>query len=418
MRARGGRAGFRPVWLVPVLGSCLLVLACGFGSQAAIDAAREKLARQPKSWQAWVELARALDGAGRAEDAMEAFETSFDHQCKDVTAYRRAAELAGSFGLFREARLFADLGLYEAPDDRECTLLAARALVSRGKHRKARDYLGKLGLESVQPFHVSPDRALLGKLRYKHSGAVFTVRTDVGRRAAEQFSVIAERVFRRYMQLFPGLKPPGFKIRIFLFNEKTDYKRMIQRYPHHIAESEGLTIKDASAIRVITCMESDPYWEGTMRGPEWVNRVLLHELNHVAMFLIGGGNIPLWLAEGYAEYTAGADPAGTNFPVGVVLRKRADVIKFMEAGVGGKKIMMPDLQRFVTGRTSGPGLYEHAWSLVHFLHHGAGGKYHARMRKMLDLISQGYGSSCFQRAFEGVDLERLEKEWHEYARSL
>ena len=64
------------------------------------------------------------------------------------------------------------------------------------------------------------------------------------------------------------------------------------------------------------------------------------------------------------------------------------------------------------------GLYAHAWSFVHFLNHGQGGKYRPRFEEMLKLTAKGGGGRAFDRAFQGVDRKQLEREWHGYVEGL
>lgn len=416
MKGRGARA--RGALLATCLG--LGAAGCGPGPPRAIVSAQQRITAAPKDPAAWVALATALDEEGREEEALDAFETAFDLQSKDLAAYRRAAAIAGSFGRYVEARLFADLGLFDHPGDPECLLLAARALVSRGKHQKAREYLKKLGHEQAAPFVVSRDKAMLAKLRYKHDGPVFVIRTDTSAAMAAQVSQTAERIFARYRDLIPGLRAPGYKMRIFLFNEKADYAAMVQRYHGHLAETEGLTVRDPFGIRVIACIESEETFEGVLRGPEWINRILLHEINHVGMFLTAG-NVPPWVAEGFAEYTAGAEPVNSSFEVGGVLRGRADMMRFLEA----KGLRFPSLGSLLGSRDGSLGqgvppvaFYSYAWSLVHFLHQGQGGAYRERFQRMLELLVAGRKGDAFSEAFAGVDLGQLETRWQAHARGL
>ncbi len=391
------------------------ILAAGCGGQARIDGARERVTSEPGSAPAWAEMGQALQSAGHEEEALAAYSKAMDLDTKDLLVYRKASELAASFGLFEEARIYADLGLYVDPADRECAFLGARARVSQGRVDDARKYLPVAGLAKPPvPYQLTPDKALLGKLKERVEGKYFVVRTDLDGRSAREVASTADLVWRRYKALFPNLDDPAVPVRIFLFSYKQDWTRMVGKYHQGVVEAEGLTIKDPmGGIRVISCMESETDRGGGQRRgkEEWLDRILLHELNHVAALHALGTRAPLWLMEGYAEYTAGASPRLPGFRVGEILRDRADVIRFLDSR--GQK--PPRLSSLLgQGNWKSAGFYEYAWSFVHFLHHGAGGAYLPRFRSMLERLNAGE-YRAFERAFEGVDLGRMEREWHAYA---
>lgn len=394
----------------------LALFVAGCGGQARIDEAQAQVDRAPKKAENWIELARALDAAGKEEEAMYAFSAAFDRQSKDVAAYRRAAELAGNFGRFREARTFADLGLWAQKDDPKCLELAARALLSSGTPRdkdRAKKYLDKLGRDSVPLFWVSRDRLLLAKLRATSTTKNFEVRTDAGGAYARDIGVVAQRIFDRYYQLLPGLREPPTRMRLFVFERREDYVELCQKHADRFSESEALTILDPAGIRVIFSHEPT-VGEGVIGGAEWMDRLLLHELTHVCLYLGSRARAPLWMQEGLAEYFSGAEPVNASFPVGGILPGRVREMRLLER-VG---ISLPSLATLFYGYGAERGLYSHAWSFMHFLAEGRAGRYRDRFEKMLGLAATGRADSAFDEAFAGVDRGALEREWHEYASTL
>lgn len=399
-----------------LLAASLALAVGGCGGQAQIDAAQSKVDKNPKKAEHWVELARALDSAGKEEEAMYAYSAAFDRHTKDIAAYRRAAEIAGSYGYFREARTWADLGLWAKEGDPACLKLAARALLSTRKPRdreRAQKYLKKLGKSSVPIFHVTRDRALLAQLRGTATTPNFEIRTDGGNAYARDIGQVAQRIFSRYLQLLPGLKAPPTRMRIFVFERKADYDEVLARHAPRFSATEALTILDPAGIRVILSHEQT-FGEGVTGSAEWMDRLLLHELTHVALFLGSRGGAPLWWQEGLAEYFSGADPVNASFGVGGRLVRRVEEMRFLEkAGVG-----LPSLSSLFRGYGADKGMYSHSWSFVHFLAHGGGGRYRERFQEMLKLSAQGRARSAFDTAFQGVDRAELQAEWHTYASNL
>lgn len=385
----------------------LLVAALQVGpDHGALQAA---VAREPGSWGAWYEAARSLE-ASDPEEALAALETAMDLSAKDPDVYRRASRLAASFGSFGDARIYAELGLYDHPQDAELKYLAAQAYLSMKPPRakEAKKHLDGLpGVAPPPPVVPDEDRALLGSLRYKKDGATFQVRTNVSEAVTEYVSVMAEKIFDRYLALFPGLARPVQKPRIFIFDQKHEYTRMLERYRSAYAETEGLATRTPLGIKVLACMESAQEGGRTERGMDWLRVILLHELNHVAMYCYTGGEIPLWLTEGFAEYTAGSQPMGTHgFKLGSVNRLRADNLKYL-AERGVRPPSLRNLTR--SGAWSSTGFYEYSWALTYHLLHGDGGAHAARFTRMLELVRFGRGSRAFDEAFAGVDLAALER---------
>lgn len=411
--ARVGRSSMK--WWVALA----LLVAAGCGGGRELDAALKARDLSPEDWRAWARLGRALDATGDHEGAMDAFDEAMDLDADDPAIFERAAAIAGSFGLFRKARDYARLGLYAQGEHPGCHRMAAQALVSLGEDEVARQHLGPGGLVGLPgKFSVSATNALLGKLQFDAEGKFFVVRTDIGHAATRNLAATADLIYTRYHDLFPGLRPLRPTPKIFVFEQKKDWDAMIRRYNRSHAEAEGLTVADRSGgVRVVSCLETRSVYAGQISpGEAWIHRILLHELNHVAMLAISKGRPPpLWLMEGYAEYTSGASPRLPGFPVGGGLPLRSLELQYLAKK--GRKPMR--LKRLLGGSSwQAQGLYAYAWSFVHFLHHGEGGRYRQRFQGLLREVAKGRGEGAFFAAYGDLDQARLEREWHAYLARL
>jgi tetratricopeptide (TPR) repeat protein len=149
-------------------------------------------------------------------------------------------------------------------------------------------------------------------------------------------------------------------------------------------------------------------------------QTMTHEAFHEYLHAILP-SVPTWLDEGLAEYVSGVEIAGGRVTsVGGILKGRLRSLQAaLEAGWEGFEFpfvlgeskeqfysLFPELQ------------YAQAWSMVHFLMHGKGGKYKPLLDRYLQVLKQTRSAAEARAVFTGADLPALQREWASYVKSL
>ncbi|MAB88402.1 MAG: hypothetical protein CMJ90_02940 [Planctomycetes bacterium] len=144
--------------------------------------------------------------------------------------------------------------------------------------------------------------------------------------------------------------------------------------------------------------------------------VLNHEAFHQYIFYACGKLSPhSWYNEGYGDYYAGAEFAGSKIQKLGAFRMRVPVIK--QAIKLGTYVPIKDIIKYEQrDYYSNPQVcYAEGWSIIYFLNRGLSSKKHP-WRKILPtylavLQETRDKSKAVDAAFEGVDLDRFEQHW-------
>lgn len=165
-------------------------------------------------------------------------------------------------------------------------------------------------------------------------------------------------------------------------------------------------------------------WLGN-RPPQALFRVLYHEGFHQFVFNCISRTCPIWLNEGMAEYFSEATWTGKSFSTGEVSVQRLRVLR--EALRKGDYVplltlvtMTPDVwAKSVQSRSASAGLnYVEAWSLVHFLINGDGGRYRARFGAYVKKIAENADpEDAFTGCF-GKNVDAMEAAWKKHVMGL
>jgi len=144
-------------------------------------------------------------------------------------------------------------------------------------------------------------------------------------------------------------------------------------------------------------------------------KIVQHEGFHQFVDVVIGRSLPVWVDEGLAEYFGEAVFTGDGFVSGLVPSWRLARIK--SKITKGRFSPLVDIM-YVTreewnARMSGND-YDQAWSMVHFLAHGDGGKYEQPFNGFLrDAGRTGVWDQAWARHF-GPDLGPFETAWRKY----
>jgi Protein of unknown function (DUF1570) len=153
---------------------------------------------------------------------------------------------------------------------------------------------------------------------------------------------------------------------------------------------------------------------GEILGDEtW--HVVQHEGFHQFIHAVIGGDIPIWVNEGLAEYFGEALFTGDEYIVGVVSPQRLARIKTWIAADNSAQIRaMMQTEHATWNNKLSIENYDRAWSMVHFLAHARGGKYQGAFNSFLKSVSSGQTWEAAWAASFGYGLKEFEKQWREY----
>ncbi|MCA9244279.1 MAG: DUF1570 domain-containing protein [Phycisphaerales bacterium] len=143
--------------------------------------------------------------------------------------------------------------------------------------------------------------------------------------------------------------------------------------------------------------------------------VIQHEGFHQFVDRVIGGEIPVWVNEGLAEYFGEAIFTGDRYVTGVI---PPDRLERLRAWIGsGNVISVSDMMRMPHHRWNEQLSivnYDQAWSMVHFLAHAENGKYQKAFESFISAVGKGQDwQTAWKRNF-GADTRAFERKWREY----
>jgi tetratricopeptide (TPR) repeat protein len=141
-----------------------------------------------------------------------------------------------------------------------------------------------------------------------------------------------------------------------------------------------------------------------------------HEYLHAVM-----PAAPIWLNEGMAEYASGVKiEGGRAASVGGILKGRLrNLQSALESGWEGfpfEFVVRESKEQFYS---LAPELqYAQAWSMVHFLMHGKGGRYKPLLERYMTVLIETRSTAEARDVFKSADLPTIQREWLSYVKSL
>jgi hypothetical protein len=143
--------------------------------------------------------------------------------------------------------------------------------------------------------------------------------------------------------------------------------------------------------------------------------IIQHEGFHQFLHAFIGGDIPVWVNEGLAEYFAQSIYTGDGFVSGVVPPER---LARVQSEIRDRQ-MRPIASMMTTSHAAWNAeldavQYDQAWSMVHFLAHGEGGRYQQSFNDFIRDISRGMKyEHAWQKNF-GTGTGAFERRWRTY----
>lgn len=264
-----------------------------------------------------------------------------------------------------------------------------------------------MGVTDVGLAQFEPERVVLPATLKRYDTPYYSVHTDMGeevaKEAAIRLSCMAE-VYSQRTREFSGRIRDRFPF--LLFSTEADYHGA-----GGTPGSDGVFIIDPRNGSRLMAIGHDPVDDRT-----W--HVMQHEGFHQFAQAVIGGDLPIWVNEGLAEYFGEGIFTGDGYVTGVVpawrlkrVREQIEARRFLPVA---DMMMMSHAQWNLMLDSSN---YDQAWAMVHFLAHAEGGRYQKAFTQFMVAINRGVD---WQRAWlmSFGSAQGFEDRFVEYWKSL
>lgn len=147
--------------------------------------------------------------------------------------------------------------------------------------------------------------------------------------------------------------------------------------------------------------------------------VIQHEGFHQFVREVVGGDIPIWVNEGMAEYFGESIYTGDGYVVGVVTAQRlARLQHWIREGNTASVAKMMTLHHETWNIQMSIVNYDQAWSMIYFLAHGDNGRYQKALNSFIRGVSHGASwDQAWVQNF-GTGTKDFESRWRDYWLSM
>lgn len=233
-----------------------------------------------------------------------------------------------------------------------------------------------------------------------HTTPDYTIHTDLDKDAIREATLRMTKMAAEYRSRTAGFtKKATTRLPFYLFKNPKDY------YAAGGPPRSGGVYRGNALMAVVG---SDP------TRSSWP--IVQHEGWHQFVHRAIGGDIPVWVNEGMAEYFGDAIFTGDGYVVGYVPTGRLKRVKALIE----QKHYKPFAEMMTIRSTSwlhqmSRANYDQAWSMVYFLAYADNNKYRSRLDRFLKDVSLKGGS--WQRSWKdsfGTDVAAFEGAWQKY----
>ena len=243
----------------------------------------------------------------------------------------------------------------------------------------------------------------------------YIVHTDLPRERAVPMGLHLDAVHEAYRKRFEGFPSrSGQTPEVFLLGEESRYQALLRRHGLSPDNTSGLFVVQPRIQGVVV-------WSSGLK-PSRVQRVLQHEGFHQFANERLGHALPIWLNEGLAEYFEDGLLVEGRLRLGSVSVQRLSLLR--EAAAQGRVtpierlLAMSPIHWAAVVRQdprAAAVLYDHCWSLVHFLAHADGGRRRPALDELILRCSRGESAEAATQATLGaLGLGAMQKDWERW----
>lgn len=257
-----------------------------------------------------------------------------------------------------------------------------------------------LAILSIAAAPVGPPGPRAGGQMRKYEGRYYLIHTDLAgddlREAELRMARMAEEYHQRTRD-FAGAVQSKFPF--FLYGDEADY--------YTAGGKEGTAGFFDKNNNILVAIAGRPITDYT-----WT--VVQHEGFHQFAANVIGGELPIWVNEGLAEYFGEGIFTGDGFVTGVIPPQRLERVKKQIASKSFRPIkQMMLLAHRDWNQQLAMENYDQAWSMVQFLAHAEDGRYASAFVSFMRAIGKGVQwQKAWQDAFGSA--EGFEQRWRNY----
>ena len=244
----------------------------------------------------------------------------------------------------------------------------------------------------------------------------YWIKTDLPGRKARPLAKHLNIMYQHYARRLAGLPlRADEKLNVLIFKSREEYLRTMRtRFGIELAGSGGAFFRHPQLSGLAFYTEDLPRRR--------IEHVIQHEGFHQFAYSRFGGDLPIWVNEGLAEFFGNSVVVDGELIIGQatprVTQSIREAIENNEYIPFRRMLTMESRQWNNAVKLGDAKLqYEQAWSMVHFLVYGDNGRYVGAFERYLRLINNAVPSDvAFIRAF-GIDdgFQQFENRWKQYA---
>jgi hypothetical protein len=237
-----------------------------------------------------------------------------------------------------------------------------------------------------------------------HETKHYVIHTDLPAGEVREAAVRVTKMAEGYFAQLPGVAARRAGVRrlpFYLYNDPSDYRKA-----GGAENSAGYF--DGERLMALTLRRPD----GQISLSTW--NVVQHEGFHQLAQEAFGGRLPMWADEGLAEYFGEGIFTGDGFETGLVSQARLGRVREMlREGREAPLREFRGIAREAWNRKIDLRNYDQAWSLVHFLMHGEGGRFRPALGEYLKDVAAGdEPETAYNRYLNAIpDLEGRWRAW-------
>jgi hypothetical protein len=247
-----------------------------------------------------------------------------------------------------------------------------------------------------------------GQSRLKvYPSTYYDVHSDLGEAVVREAILRSDLMVREYSQRTRGFAGRlTRRLPLYLFSNPKDYAAA-GALPGSVGTFQAAPNGDGKLLVLVGARPTEQTW-----------RTLQHEGFHQFVHAVIGGDVPVWVNEGLAEYFAEGVFTGDDYVTGVVHPGRLRELKRLLE----ERKVRPLAQIMTTGLDEWNSSlsavnYTQAWSMVHFLAHGSE-RHEKAFNDFIRDVSRGRPWEQAWKAAFGTDVRAFEKRWRAYWQEL
>jgi hypothetical protein len=239
--------------------------------------------------------------------------------------------------------------------------------------------------------------------RTKH----YVVRAADRQETADAAAAFMEALYGKLDAVFRFAKKSTGRFKVYVFNNRSEFRSFAEALNAPLA---------AAAIGFYDPMSQVLATYGPGSPGQDVIQILAHEGTHQFIDMVEGGEPPLWLDEGLAEYFGTVEWDGESLEMGLVNEGRlADLLAMVSTG---NQIPLRALFHSEDRMTFGPAHYAEAWSLIHFMFNCDEGKNVPLLAQFFQAVKAGENQDVAFRRIIKTPVALFEKAWLGYVLDL